>query len=96
MFNTSNTIRKVMIDRNMTITELSKKMDLSTPTLSKKINKPDGSYTIEYLQRIVSAMDCDITITISDKQTGKTLYTLTDTEEQEEYQRKELTSHDRI
>jgi len=56
-------------------------MELSTSTLSKKVNKPDESYTIEYLQRIVSAMNCDVTITISDKKTGKTLYTLTDTEE---------------
>lgn len=78
MFNTSNTIRKVMIDKKMTITELSKKMGLATPTLSKKINKIDESYTIEYLYRIMQAMDCDITITISDKQTGKALYTLTD------------------
>lgn len=81
MFNTSNTIRKVMIDKKMTITELSKKMGLATPTLSKKINKIDESYTIEYLYRIMQAMDCDITITISDKQTGKALYTLTDEQE---------------
>ena len=67
-----------MIDKNMSITELAKKMDLATPTLSKKLNKINESYTLEYLHRIMQAMDCDITITISDKQSGQVLYTLTD------------------
>lgn len=81
MYNISNTIRKLMIDKKTTVTELSQKMNVLQPSISRKINNPDSDYKISLLSDLCSAMDCDITITISDKQTGKALYTLTDEQE---------------
>lgn len=65
----------------MTKKETAEKADIIPASLSRSLNNEYNDYHISTICKIMKAMDCDITITISDKQTGKTLYTLTDTEE---------------
>ena len=78
MFNVSNTIKKLMIDKNTTITPLAKSIGVTQPNLSRKINNPDEDYKIEYLNSICSALGCKLQINIIDSESNETLYTLED------------------
>ncbi len=77
----SNTIQHLKIDKKMTVKQIAENAKIIPASLSKSLNNEYNDYHISTICKIMKAMDCDITITISDKQTGKTLYTLTDTEE---------------
>lgn len=74
----SKVIQYLKIDKKMTIKEIATKAGMIPASLSKSLNNEYNDYHISTLCKIMQAMDCDITITISDKQTGKALYTLTD------------------
>ena len=78
MFNVSQTIRKLMIDKNCTVTDISKKADILQPTLSRSLQKADNDYRINYLNQIIKALDCTIQIQIIDNSTKEVLYTISD------------------
>lgn len=78
MFYISDTIRKVMIDRRVSVTTLAAALGLLQPSLSRKLQNPEEDYKIAYLQNIAKALDCDIVIQIIDSKSGATLYTLRD------------------
>lgn len=80
MFNTSKIIRKLMIDRDMTVTPLARKIGVTQQNLSRKLNNSEESYTLEYLQNIAKGMNCTISIQILDSDTKEVLYTLNDLE----------------
>lgn len=79
MFNISNTIRKLMIDKNKSVTDIAKKADILQPTLSRSLQKADNDYRINYLNQIIQALDCNIRIQIIDNNTNDILYTISDT-----------------
>lgn len=81
MFNVSNTIRKLMIDKNTTITPLAKSIGVTQPNLSRKINNQSEDYKIEYLNSLCTALGCKLQINIIDSESNEILYTLTDEQE---------------
>ena len=76
MFNTSKIIRKLMIDRDISVTPLSRKIGITQQNLSRKLNNVNESYTLEYLQNVVKGMNCYIQVNIVDSDTHKVLYTM--------------------
>lgn len=79
MFNISQTIRKVMIDKNKTVSDIVKKSGILQSTLSRSLQKTDNDYRINYLNQIIKALDCSIQIQIIDNNTNDILYTISDT-----------------
>ncbi len=80
MFNTSDIIRKLMIDKKMTVTKLAEKIGVKQQALSRKLQNQSEEYKIEYLENIVKGMNCHIQINIVDSDTNDILYTLIDSE----------------
>lgn len=80
MFNTSKIIRKLMIDRDISVTPLSRKIGITQQNLSRKLNNTEESYTLEYLQNVVNGMGCHIVVNIVDSDTQEVLYSLIDSE----------------
>lgn len=80
MFNTSNIIQKLMIDKKKTQVEVSRKIGVSAPNLSAKLRNEKEEYKIEYLSKIAVACGCRIEVNIIDSESDKILYTLTDEE----------------
>lgn len=80
MFNISQTIRKVMIDKNKTVSDIVKKSGILQSTLSKSLQKADNDYRINYLNQIIQALDCTIQIQIIDNNSKEILYTISDSE----------------
>lgn len=80
MYNISNTIRKLMIDKNTTVTPLADKIGVAQQALSRKINNPNEDYKFSYLQNLAFALGCRIEVNIIDAESDKILYTLTDEE----------------
>ena len=80
MFNVSNTIRKLMIDKNRNVTDISKKADILQPTLSRSLQKADNDYRLNYLNQIIQALDCSLQIQIIDNNSKEVLYNITDSE----------------
>jgi len=78
MFNTSKIIRKLMIDRDISVTPLARKIGITQQNLSRKLNNVNESYTLEYLENVVKGMNCHIQVNIIDSDTNDILYTLTD------------------
>ena len=79
MFNISQTIRKVMIDKNKTVSDIVKKSGILQSTLSRSLQKADNDYRINYLNQIVQALNCNIRIQIIDNDSKEVLYTISDT-----------------
>ena len=80
MFNTSKIIRKLMIDRDISVTPLARKIGITQQNLSRKLNNVNESYTLEYLENVVKGMNCHIQVNIVDSDTNDILYTLIDSE----------------
>ena len=80
MFNTSKIIRKLMIDRDISVTPLAHKIGITQQNLSRKLNNTEEAYTLEYLENIVKGMNCHIQVNIVDSDTNEILYTLIDSE----------------
>ena len=80
MFNISQTIRKVMIDKNKTISDIVKNSGILQSTLSRSLQKADNDYRINYLNQIIQALNCNIRIQIIDNDTKEVLYNITDSE----------------
>lgn len=80
MFNTSKIIRKLMIDRDISVTPLSRKIGITQQNLSRKLNNVNESYTLEYLQNVVNGMGCHIVVNIVDSESQEILYSLIDSE----------------
>lgn len=80
MYNISNTIRKLMIDKNMTVTPLADKIGVAQQALSRKINNPNEDYKFSYLQNLAVALGCKLQINIIDSESNEILYTLEDKE----------------
>lgn len=78
MFNISQTIRKVMIDKNKTISDIVKKSGILQSTLSRSLQKADNDYRINYLNQIVQALNCNIRIQIIDNDSKEVLYAISD------------------
>ena len=69
-----------MIDRDISVTPLARKIGITQQNLSRKLNNTEESYTLEYLQNVVKGMNCYIQVNIIDSDTNDILYTLTDSE----------------
>lgn len=67
-----------MIDKGVTVTELSKKIGIATSNLSRKFQNNSEDYKISYLQNIAKNLGCRIEVNIIDSESDKILYTLTD------------------
>lgn len=80
MFNISQTIRKAMIDKNKSVSDIVKKSGILQSTLSRSLQKADNDYRINYLNQIVQALDCSIQIQIIDNDTQEVLYNIVDSE----------------
>lgn len=80
MFNISKTIRKIMIDKNQTVSDIVKKSGILQSTLSRSLQKADNDYRINYLNQIIQALNCNIRIQIIDNNTKEVLYNITDSE----------------
>ena len=80
MFNISQTIRKLMIDKNKTVTDIVKSSGLLQPTVSRSLQKADNDYRINYLNQIIQALNCNIRIQIIDNDSKEVLYNITDSE----------------
>lgn len=80
MFYISDIIRKLMIDRRINVTDLSRKLGITTPNLSRKFQNQTEDYKISYLSEICQALDCSIQIQIIDNDTQEVLYNITDSE----------------
>ena len=80
MFNISQTIRKLMIDKNKTVTDSVKSSGLLQPTVSRSLQKADNDYRINYLNQIIQALNCNIRIQIIDNDSKEVLYNITDSE----------------
>lgn len=78
MYNISDVIRKVMIDKKINVTDLSKKIGVLQSALSRKLQNKTEDYKITYLYNIFKALDCDIQINIIDKSTNDIIYTIQD------------------
>lgn len=79
MFNISKTIRKIMIDKNKSVTDIANNSGLSQPAISRSLQKAENDYRINYLNQIIQALDCSIQIQIIDNNTNDILYTISDT-----------------
>ena len=80
MFNTSKIIRKLMIDRDISVTPLARKIGITQQNLSRKLNNVNESYTLEYLENVVKGMNCHIQVNIIDSDTQEILYKISDSE----------------
>lgn len=80
MFNTSDTIRKLMIDKKINVTDLSRKIGITQQALSRKLQNQQEEYKIEYISKVCQAMNCNVQIQIIDSESQQVLYTLTDSE----------------
>lgn len=78
MFNASKIIRKLIIDRDSNVTNISQKIGVSQQNLSRKLNNSAEAYTLDYLSKIARALNCEISVNIIDSDTKKVLYTLED------------------
>ena len=76
----SDIIRKLMIDRGVTVTQLAAKMQLLQPSLSRKLQNKSADYKISMLSELAAAMDCKIQIDIIDSESQKVLYTIKENE----------------
>ena len=72
----SDIIRKLMIDRGVTVTQLAAKMELLQPSLSRKLQNKTADYKISMLSELAAAMNCNIKIDIIDSESQKVLYTI--------------------
>lgn len=79
MFYISDIIRKLMIDRRINVTDLSRKLGITTPNLSRKFQNQKEDYKISYLSNILQALNCSIRIQIIDNNNNDVLYTISDT-----------------
>ncbi len=79
MFYISDIIRKLMIDRRINVTDLSRKLGITTPNLSRKFQNQTEDYKISYLSNILQALNCSIRIQIIDNNSNDVLYTISDT-----------------
>lgn len=79
MFDISKTIRKIMIDKNRSVTDIANNSGLSQPAISRSLQKAENDYRINYLNQIIQALDCSIQIQIIDNDTKEVLYTISDT-----------------
>lgn len=80
MFNISKTIRKIMIDKNKTVTDIANNSGLSQPAISRSLQKAENDYRINYLNQIIQALDCSLQIQIIDNNSKEVLYNITDSE----------------
>jgi len=80
MFNISKTIRKLMIDKNRSVTDIANNSGLSQPAISRSLQKAENDYRINYLNQIIQALDCSIQIQIIDNNSKEVLYNITDSE----------------
>ena len=79
MFYISDVIRKLMIDRRVNVTDLSRQIEVQTSNLSRKLQNKTEDYKISYLQVLATALQCNIRIQIIDNDTNDVLYTIQDT-----------------
>ena len=80
MLYVSDIIRKLMIDKGCTVTKLASKMGLLAPSLSRKLQSKMEDYKLSLLADIVGALDCDIVISVVDRESGQVLYTIKEDE----------------
>jgi len=76
MLYTSDIIRKLMIDKGVTVTQLASKMELLQPTLSRKLQNKNEDYKLSMLLDIIKTLDCTLKIDIIDSESNKVLYTI--------------------
>ena len=67
--NIAKTIRKICIDKDITLSSLAEKTGQSKSNLSNKMIK--DNFTIKQLEDIATALDCELEIIFKDKPTSK-------------------------
>ncbi len=80
MFYISDIIRKLMIDKRINVTDLSRKLGITTPNLSRKFQNQKEDYKISYLSNVLQALNCSMQIQIIDNNSKEVLYNITDSE----------------
>ena len=65
-----------MIDKKITVTELSKKIGVASSNLSRKLQNSQEDYKLSYLCQVLSALGASAEIVIKDSESGQTLYTI--------------------
>ena len=66
----TKTIKKVMIDKDIQVGELADKYVISRQNFSRILNAGDRN-KIETLIKIADLLDCNVEITLIDRETGK-------------------------
>ena len=64
-------IRFLLIERNMTLTELSKQLNKSVSTMSDKLSRVN--FSEKDLKKIADVLNYECDIVFTDKETGKTI-----------------------
>lgn len=64
-------IRFLLIERNMTLTELSKQLNKSVSTMSDKLSR--DNFSEKDLKKIADVLNYECDIVFTDKETGKTI-----------------------
>ena len=64
-------IRFLLIERNMTLTELSKQLNKSVSTMSDKLSR--DNFSEKDLKMIADVLNYECDIVFTDKETGKTI-----------------------
>lgn len=72
----SDIIQHLLIDRKKQKKEIAEKCGLLPASFSRMINKPDNNFQIDTLCNIFKALDCDITVNITDSATKQILYSI--------------------
>jgi len=64
-------IKILLIEREITLTELSKRLNKSVPTMSDKMKR--DNFSEKDLKQIAEVLNYDYEIVFTDKETGKTV-----------------------
>lgn len=64
-------IKMLLVEREMTLTELSKRLNRSLSTMSEKMTR--NNFSEKELKKIAEVLNYDYDIIFTDKETGKTI-----------------------
>ena len=80
MYNTSKTLQKLMIDKDMTVSQLASACGLLQPSVSRALQKTDNDYRLSFLAQLLHGLGCSAEIVIKDSESGQVLYTIKEDE----------------
>lgn len=68
---TAKKIRILLIEREITLTELSRRLNITAPTMSDKLKR--DNFSEKDLKKIADALNFDYEAVFTDRETGKTI-----------------------